>query len=520
MAYTVEMTEEHPFHIYYDDESQFSLKNNQFSTEILFQLPEGGYLYKKSLRLTTENPEVEVQVHYPEAKVKYDEFMEEDVEVYYHEVILPVTLTLPASFSQTQVNARLFYQGCANKICYRTMKLPLTFAVQVVTQTDGKRIQSNQSQFVKSQKPVQKSDKSFLSLFKINDFQEVLDRGLWVAVVLTFLAGVVTGFTPCVLPVIPLTLAFMGVSTGQRKKTRLISLLIFVLGLIAMYSTLGVLSAVLGKTLGFWFQSLAFQIFLILFFLLMGLWMFGVLNFSIPAKWQNQIVRVQPKGHLKHLYSGLTIGFLAAPCVGPIVGPLLVYISLSRDIIIGFGLMASYAIGLSVLFFILGFFSRDWIARFGEKSYMVKKLLGSLLILTAVFYSYVLARPYFADASQKDDFFITNYQQAIQKAQGEQKGVLIDFYADWCLPCHEWDKNVWSDAKTQKKIDEDFVPLKIDCTKETKECSEVVEKFGVIGWPTIIFLDKTQKELKEFRLVGQVMSAEEFQYYLRELNKQ
>jgi len=95
------------------------------------------------------------------------------------------------------------------------------------------------------------------------------------------------------------------------------------------------------------------------------------------------------------------------------------------------------------------------------------------------------------------------------------KPCIIDFYADWCLPCHEWENQVWQNKNVQLEVLKNFVPVKIDCTTETDSCSQAINQYQVVGWPTILFLDRGLNELVEKRLVGTVMEADEFLEYVK-----
>lgn len=508
LAFQLSVSEDHPFGLYYDEETVLVAENGKVRTEFLFEIPDQYYLYREKFKIRLETPDVNAKMDLPDAETKYDEFLAKETRLYYNQLILPVAFhfTDPSHLPDTIVGT-LIYQGCSGKICFRAMRQPFVFRVKA----QGMREMSDASPPLSSDfSKVQQA--SWSDHLKPARFEDVLARGLLFSMAMTFLAGLLTGFTPCVLPVIPLTLTFMGVSRQQRSGQKIVSLLVFVLGLVMMYSTLGVLSALLGKTLGFWFQSLIFQIFLVVFFLLMGLWMLGALQFNVPAAWQTGLARYHPKGHLAQLYAGLTVGFLAAPCVGPIIGPLLVYISVSRDVVFGFVLMLSFALGLSVLFFMLGFFSQNWVRRFGEKSQWLKKVLGTFLLVTAALYLWWIIKPHLGF---NDGFFLDSLAVAEQKARENNKGVLVDFYADWCLPCHQWDRVVWSDEGVREKVLVDFVPVKIDCSQDSGECEEASRRFQIIGMPSVIFLDRRLEEIRTSRIIGGEMSAGEFLNHLQ-----
>lgn len=499
-ALTITVDEEHPFGLSIDDENPIQAVDQMIQTEFLFEIPPSYYIYKDSLRVVLDDERVKATLLFPAAETKNDIFRGQDTEIYHHQIVLPVQFEIPDNLLLNEVSGKIYYQGCSDKICYRLMNQDFHFKIQPI------------SSLVEKKSSDAAAPSGLLAvLTRTQDFETVLEHGLPFALFIAFLAGVLTTLTPCVLPVIPLTLTFMGVRKNTHTRTKIISLLFFVAGLVLMYSSLGVLSALLGKTLGFWFQSRSFQMALVFFFLMMGLWMLGVIQLNIPSSLQNKITHVHPHGHARQLYAGLTIGFLAAPCVGPIVGPMLIFLSLSKNVLLGFILMASYSLGLSTLFFALGFFSRHWLHHFGKKSDMIKKLLGVLLIATAAFYAYVLFKPVTASAKKNMPLFeVSSYAAATKQALQQNKGVLVDFYADWCLPCQEWEKNVWQNPAAQKAIRANFVPVQIDCTENTPECEETTKRFNIIGWPTVVFINPDLKEEKSKRLTGQIMTAEEF----------
>lgn len=513
LAFQLTVSEDHPFGLFYDDEKVFEVTGGHVQAEFLFDIPEEHYLYREKIRIVVETPGVSGELSLPPGQIKYDEFLSKETQVYHHELVVPVVFTLSDSVAVPEsVRGKLIFQGCSGKICFRAMRQPFLFKTssQNIVSPSASRPDLSSLQKSGDKEP------SFWDYVKPGRFEDVLARGLGFSLWITFLAGLLTAFTPCVLPVIPLTLTFMGVSRRQPVFDKIVSLIFFVVGLVLMYATLGVLSAWLGKTLGFWFQSIWFQIFLVVFFLLMGLWMLGVLQLNVSSRLQTRLARYHPKGHLAQLYSGLTIGFLAAPCVGPIIGPLLIYISLSRDVFLGFVLMLSFSLGLSVLFFLLGFFSQTWVRRFGEKSEWIKKVLGGFLLLTAAFYLWWIIKPHLGF---QDHFFLNSLSRAESVAKAENKGLIVDFYADWCLPCHQWDRVIWSNEQVQNRVLEDFVPVKIDCTQDTKECENASSRFGIIGMPTVVFLGRDQNEIHKSRLVGREMTAAEFVEHLKHITE-
>jgi thiol-disulfide isomerase/thioredoxin len=94
-------------------------------------------------------------------------------------------------------------------------------------------------------------------------------------------------------------------------------------------------------------------------------------------------------------------------------------------------------------------------------------------------------------------------EQALVAAKSEGKGVIIDAYADWCIPCKELDKFTFTDADVRREA-ERFVMLKLDLTKDdpATDAGRAKQRFAIQGVPTVVFLDGAGRELKGLRLAG------------------
>ncbi|HLD44788.1 MAG TPA: cytochrome c biogenesis protein CcdA, partial [bacterium] len=430
-------------------------------------------------------------------------------EVYHDQLTLTLKFKLdPQQFRGQNISGVLTFQGCSQRICFRAVKVPFSFDINPTTITR-----------VSNTTDVNQHGKhSLWGLLRARQFEDVMSEGVWIALLLTFIAGMITGLSPCVLPVIPLTLAFIGVSKEVSTRTKLFHLFIFIIGMVVMYVFLGIMSVTLGMTLGFVFQQRFFLIILIVFLLLMAAWLWGLFSLALPASWQNAIVNCQPRGYLRFFYAGLTIGILATPCVGPLLGPLLVYVAAHQNLSLGMLLMLSYSLGLSALFVVLGFFSNQWIAHFGQKGHILKKVIAVLLLISAFHFALTLIESHAIDEGN-DHFFENEFYVAQQKALDQQKDMIVDFYADWCAPCQAWDEEVWQRKEIQERVLKNYVPVKINCTRETKACLEMVNRYRVFGWPTVVFVNNMGIEFPQTRLVGTVMDRDDFMKYLEEIER-
>lgn len=175
--------------------------------------------------------------------------------------------------------------------------------------------------------------------------------------ILVYLAGVGTSFTPCVYPLIPITLALFGARENPSHLRALLLSSCFVLGLAVTFTTLGVAAALTGTIFGgilgsFW---VALALALLLFTLaLSNLGIFSLPLFSRVQTWASKIGGKGPKGAF---LAGMACGPVAAPCVGPILVPLLALVAAQHQVARGSLLLFTYALGVGTLFLVLGTFS-------------------------------------------------------------------------------------------------------------------------------------------------------------------
>jgi len=207
------------------------------------------------------------------------------------------------------------------------------------------------------------------------------------AVFVVFAAGVLTSFTPCVYPMIPVTVTFIGgAAAGDRRRAVGLSL-VYVAGLALVYATLGVVAALLGRVFGQFTRSPWIFGGVGVLIVIFGVAMLGWIR--IPML----LTGVQGKGARKGgtlgaLLMGMAAGFVAAPCTAPVLGLLLTYVATTRDVIWGGALLLVFALGLSLLLMLLGIFSGflTGLPRAGAWMDLVKKVFGVLMLGIGVFF--------------------------------------------------------------------------------------------------------------------------------------
>lgn len=373
--------------------------------------------------------------------------------------------------------------------------------------------------------------------------------------VIVYLGGLALNLTPCVYPLIPVTISiFGGYSDDYTRRQRLGFSLLYVAGIAVTYSLLGLLAALTGKVLGSFLQNPLMLIAMGAFMIAMAMSQFGVFELRAPEF----LTRVGNSGAkaLQCLIMGLTVGIVAAPCLGPFVLGLLTYVSQQRNPMEGFTLFFTLAIGLGTPYVFLAYYSSvvSKLPRSGAWLLWVKKLFGFILIGMALYFvsplmNQKLVNHLFTAIIAFTGIYLGLYELVFQRSKASLrvsgvvftlicsglaawfahtaskplehprwqygnfehlaaavatgKPVIADVYADWCIPCKELDHLVFSDAKVIA-LSEKFTMIKIDMTSADDPALEAgAETYKIMGMPSILFFNAS-KEQSKLRIVSLV----------------
>lgn len=397
---------------------------------------EGFKLYSKGLTFNHVSsaqpfPEpMEVESN-PPAKFEMDPWYNEERGTHYSGTIF----TLVSKSSMTPNDSiRVRFEACSVNSCL----LPTTFVISPLTAGSVAKFEKPQGE-----NPLGISDSLSDSAFSTNapgavtpaseqneekkelsndDTMSLTDRvSLWVSDELRnrsfllfpalFLAGLLMNATPCVYPVIPITVNVLGrfgnttgVSNGDRKnKRKKIYPWIYVLGMVLAYSAMGVVAAMTGGIFGQLLQNTAVVVAVSILMFVMGLWMLGVFSSTAIQNLAYRLPVSEKRPALGVLTMGAVSGLVSAPCTGPVLSTLLLLISQTKDPIYGFTLMLFFALGFGSPYVALGALSQnivklpklgaamDWIKyvfaalMFGLSLYYIKPLLSRSGVSTVLF---------------------------------------------------------------------------------------------------------------------------------------
>lgn len=166
--------------------------------------------------------------------------------------------------------------------------------------------------------------------------QPMLEAGSLTAVLVVFAAGVLTSFTPCVYPMIPVTVTFMGSAAAGNRRLAFTLSAIYVAGMAVVYAALGVVSASIGEKFGSFTRSPWVYGAVAVIIAVLGLAMLDKINIPVPGFVAGvQSSGVRRGGWLGALLMGMTAGFVAAPCTAPVLGALLIYVANTGDVLWG-----------------------------------------------------------------------------------------------------------------------------------------------------------------------------------------
>jgi len=208
---------------------------------------------------------------------------------------------------------------------------------------------------------------------------------------LIFLGGILTSFTPCVYPLIPITVSFFasrGIAGGRKSRVRVLLLsVVFVLGMATMYSLLGVLAAATGSVFGAVMANPVVIGVVALLFVAFAFSMFGAFEITLPVSLQTRLSTIGGAGGFTGVFAaGLVAGIVAAPCTGPVLGAVLTYVATTGDTPFGFVALFVFALGMGLLFVAIGTFSSSLMPKPGPWLEKTKSVFGIVMLVMAVYF--------------------------------------------------------------------------------------------------------------------------------------
>jgi thiol:disulfide interchange protein DsbD len=388
---------------------------------------------------------------------------------------------------------------------------------------------------------------------------------LWFALLAAWVGGLMTALTPCVYPLIPITVRYFGAmkETGRGRVIRLAA--VYVGGMVVLYASIGTAFAATGTLFGSFLSNPWVVGLLALVCGAMGISMLGAFSLQLPAGWNTKLSQIGGQSFGGAFGMGLVSGLIAAPCTGPVLLVILTLIAKTGAIFFGFWLMVAFGIGLGVPFLLLAVFSGSLqrLPSGGTWMELVKTVLATAMFVVAVYFLQ-LAWPGLRDVAHaipaadvggpvlivfglalgalylrsepgalqrilhgaaiaaltvgicvawlgagttapESDVprigWVTEHEEGMAEAKAHKKPVMIDFTADWCAACKELERKTFIDEKVRVESAR-FVAMKLDATEVDEEMEKLWKRYGVLGLPAVIFIDSNGTILEQPRVTG------------------
>jgi thiol:disulfide interchange protein DsbD len=499
--------------------------------------PRDGFLVPTRLDLTAPEGIRAGAVEYPHAVERTLAVSSgKPVALYEGRVAFRVPLEVVAADAAGPVTAALRYQACSDTRCLPPRTLSLV--------ADARDIVAAEPRAPGSEAGSQAG----------NEVADRLARFGWGPTLLWLvLLGAALNLTPCVYPLISVTVAFFGGTSGRHEGRTVLRAGFYVLGLCISFSALGAAAALTGSLFGATLQRPEVLGGLAVTMVVLAFANFGLYTVRLPSglvRWASQT----GEGTMGAFFMGLTMGIIAAPCIGPVVATLFVYVGAQQSAPLGVALFFALGLGMGLPYVGLAVAAgrlrrlprggawlawMEWLFGFvllgaalhfatpllpesavrvgwaallavagivlglaGTNRFpavrlvraaagIVVALLGVASLLVAETANPIPWRPFSEDA--------------LTQAIADGRPVLLDFEADWCLPCREMDRTTFRDP-TVVRAAEPFVALRVDATADDERVKAILARFRVPGVPTYVVLGPNGVE--RLRLSGYVPAGE------------
>ena len=224
---------------------------------------------------------------------------------------------------------------------------------------------------------------------KVNDLLQKTaqnDGVTWYLFILAFIAGLLVSFTPCIYPMVPITMGVLQSQASVSVARNFVISLSYVLGIALVYASLGYFSATAGVMFGQWMANDWLVLGIAFIFLLLSLSMFGLYDIKLPSFLSNSQNMSAQGSPIKSFAIGMLSGTVTSPCLTPALAVLLTAVAQLGSPLAGFFLLFCFAVGMGSLLVVIGLFSNTMLPRAGEWMLDIKRFMGFMMLAVIVYY--------------------------------------------------------------------------------------------------------------------------------------
>ena len=485
----------------------------------------------------------------------------EKVAAYDGEIVIriPVKAARSAKAGKRTIAVTLEALPCGETSCYAPVEQKLKVVAPVVSaRTKAKLINRKYFPGLRASSPDSSGGEASGSTSVIEKLPALIERaGRPGQFALAFIFGLIVAFMPCVYPLVPVTVAFFA---AQRQSGKPVAMcLVYVLGIAVTYSAIGGISAAIGGILG---GALRYPVVLwsvAAVIVLLALSMFGLFQLRVPSFIAD---RAGGKSGLAGaLVMGLLMGVVAAPCGAGLVTPVISLAAASGSIPFGIAIFFVFSIGLGLPYMVLGLssYALSRAPNAGPWMVTIERLFAFVLLAVALYIvrpllpevavragsaAIIFAAGVYLAASGKPSparrplrlaigvllavagiaaapwhgvpepepaaeiAWVKYSPGVLEQAAADDKPVIMDFGAEWCLYCKKLDETTFRDPEVVE-LSRSFVAVRVDLTKKGLPELEQLSKAMKIGsLPTVAFLDRAGKEIERLRITDYVRPPE------------
>lgn len=505
-------------------------------------------LYSNHLQVTSRSAYDLIKITAPKTESIEDPISAKKVEVYTGGDFI-FHFQGKSSYEKNTFPLSLRYIACSSRICL----FPYTEELSVSASPQSK--EEKTSLAVLTSPPVQAQVATHLQVYgedqtleeKLAEHIRSGELNLLLMLFILLLGGLLTNLTPCVYPMIPITIRLL----SQQTRKPLHASFAYAGGIVLIYSVLGLSVAYTGSLFGQYMSNPLINIVLAFIMFFLGFSMLGFGNWTTLTKLGHKIGIDKPS-ILQAFFMGCGAGLVASPCTGPILASILTYIAAHKDLTKSTLFIFTYSVGFALPYVLLGDLSGNLSKRKVSPKIQnfVKVFFASIMFALSFYYLRIPLYEVFASwkniwghlgwisgflgvlvwrilwtqqKHKKLKWFMTvpafllgasfftssrwffeekkerhmdshivwydNEEEALANSKNLGVPLIIDFWAEWCAACKKMDVSTFSDERFIKEAQKyNTIYLKIDVTQSNEENTKLLEKYKVQGLPTIVII--------------------------------
>jgi len=526
------------------------LDNETCDITLDFTVAPNTVVYREYLKLSVDHPDVQLVSWHTdcEAMTQYDESFKENKQVFTKNFSLVARTKCTSASFPANTHLHCAYYSSENKtVCEDLFPLAAAHAASPASEPLAAQEQTLETLIDTAAVPEEKTP-SFAE--RISSLVQTTDS-LTMRLLLVLLLGILMSLTPCIYPMIPIT---VGILQGQAKQSFLYNFFIavsYTMGIATTFALLGLTAAYTGQLFGTIMSNPVVILGIVALLIYLALTMFDIVQMRVPKAFSGNVLgSIKGGSFISAFIFGAASGTVASPCLSPGLIMLLSLVTSLGNPYLGFVLLFAFGIGLSIPLLIIGTFSSSlsmlpqagmWMVEikhffgllllgmciyflktllpaaviswmivlfvtasgfyylhqarttYSPNARMIKNLVGITLLALSVHLFFKAYQTMITPEVEIPTFWESNYETALERAKRENKMLFINVGAPFCSICHALDETLFKHEAVIETLNE-YVPLKVNGAEPNHPvcCNK---EYNVIGFPTILVVDPATRSV-------------------------